>query len=98
MALTSTSVLMVDELPKMIAAIVHVPSVSYLLPDSLEHSQISAGRSDPGSFQIISLAPGPRACEILCALFKNRVSIFHSPQALQKVSPKAKRSGAHLLD
>ena len=52
----------------------------------------SAGCSDPGSFQIIASALCPGVCEILCAPFKNRVSIFHSTLALSRVSPAGLQS------
>ena len=39
----------------------------------------SAGRSDPGSFQITASALGPGACEILCTPFTSGLSISHSP-------------------
>lgn len=41
----------------------------------------SAGRSDPGSFQITASALGPGACEILCTPFTSGLSISHSPLA-----------------
>ena len=43
--------------------------------------------SYPGFFQISASALGPRACEILCALFKSGVSIPHIPLDLPKVRP-----------
>lgn len=47
----------------------------------------SAGRSDPGSFQIPASALGPGAREILCAPFTSGLSISHSPLVVLKVGP-----------
>ena len=72
----------------MAAPSVCVPRVSSscLLPlASPGDSPTSAGRSDPGSFQLTVPALGPRACEILCTPFQSGVSLFHT--SLWKVSP-----------
>lgn len=50
-------------------------------PSSVAGSSGLSGKSDPGSYQITAFAPGPGACEILCALL--RVSSSPSPAALQ---------------
>ena len=47
----------------------------------------SAGRSDPGSFQIPASALGPGAREILCAPFTSGLSVSHSPLVVLKVGP-----------
>ena len=57
-----------------------------MLPVFPEDSPRSAGRSDPGSFQIIPSALGTRTYEILHVSFKSRVSVSHrdssgTPQA-----------------
>ena len=50
-----------------------------LPPASPRDSPRSAGRSDPGSFQITASALGPGACEILRASFKAEVCTSLSP-------------------
>ena len=50
-----------------------------LPPASPRDLSRSAGRSDPGSFQIAASALGPGACEILCTPFTSGLSISHSP-------------------
>ena len=55
-------------------------------PPSTGDSLRSAGRSDPGSFQMTASALGCSAPEILCAPFKSGVSVPHSPLELLKVS------------
>ena len=57
-----------------------------LLPASLEDSPRSAGRSNPGFYQMTAFALGPGACEILCVPFKNEVSLSPSPLGLLKVN------------
>ena len=53
----------------------------HFTPASPGDSPRSAGRSDPGSFQITTSALGPGACDIFW------VSISHSSPELLKVSP-----------
>lgn len=62
------------------------PGELQLPPASLENSLRSAGRSDPGSFQITASALAPSVCEILCESFKSRVFISPSPVRFLKVS------------
>ena len=52
----------------------------------------SAGGSDPGFFQIIVSAMGPRASEILCVPFKNEGSISHSRLSITKANPAGLQS------
>lgn len=54
---------------------------------SLEDSARSAGRSDPGAYQINASFLSPTAYEILCVLFKGEVSISPSPLVIQKERP-----------
>ena len=54
---------------------------------SLGSSPRSEGVSDPKFFQLRASSLSIRVCEILCVLFKSRVSISHSSLALLKVSP-----------
>ena len=63
-----------------------------LSPASPGDSPRSAGRSDPGSFQITASSLGPRACEILYVPFKSLVSISHNPLGLLKASPADQQS------
>lgn len=100
MALASTSILMIEAAPQNGRdQYLYFQGEFQLPPTSPGGSPRSAGMSDPGSFQIIVSALGPRACEILCAPFKSTVSIMHSTVSLSKVSLlayKAKHSGACL--
>ena len=81
MALASTSVHVAEQTPQN-------GSCQYLWsqgepqvpPTSLGGSSRSAGRSDPGFFQITASTPSPLVCEILYKLFKSeRATVyFHS--------------------
>ena len=87
MALASISFLMVERAPKFGCHRCLCPQGEFQLPPaSLEGSPISAGGSDPGTFQITASALGPRACEFLCVPFKSGTSISYSLLAL-KLSP-----------
>ena len=46
-----------------------------------------AGRSGPGFYQITAFALGPGMSEILCVLFKSKVSISPNPVELLQSSP-----------
>ena len=61
-------------------------------PASPGVSPRSVVRSDPGFSQIPASSPRPGTCKILCAPFKGRVSIAHSPLGLPKVSPTGLQS------
>ena len=88
MALASTSVPMVEGTLKNGCCQCLCPQGElYLLPVSPGDFPSSAGRSDPGSFQITASAWGPGACEILCAPFKSSVSLD-----LPEVSPTSLQS------
>ena len=52
----------------------------------LSASLSSADRSDTGSSQITASALSPGVCDILCAPFKSKISIFPSPLGFLKVS------------
>ena len=78
--------------PKMDVTHVCMPRVSSSCPDTVGDAPRSAGRFDPGSFQITPSALGPRVCEDLCAPFRNGVSVSHSPQALPEMSPTGLQS------
>lgn len=86
MVLTSSSVLMVDQVPqKWLLPVSIYPGRDPLA--SLGSSSRSADGSDIGSLQITAFSLSPRAFENLCTHFKCRVSISHSPLALLKVRP-----------
>ena len=93
MALTSTSVLMVEQDCQNGDCQRLCPQDELQLPPaSLGGSLRSAGGCDPGFFQITASAMGPGMCEILCAPCKSGVSISHSPLALLKLSPAGLQS------
>ena len=92
MALASTRVHMVDRAPQNGCCQCLCPQDELQLPPaSPGDSPRSAGRSDPGSFQITA-ALHPGVCEILCEPFKSGVSISHSPLSLPKVIPTGLQS------
>ena len=97
MALASTSVHVVAGAPKNGCRQSLCPQGELkLTPASPGDSPRSAGRFDPGSYQITASALGPRVCEILCVAFRSGVSISPSPLGPPKVSPiglKTKYSG-----
>ena len=62
------------------------PAELHLPPVFLGGSPRSADGSDLGSFQITAFALDPGACEILCAPFKNGVSIYHNSLGVLKLS------------
>ena len=70
MVLVSTSVLVVEQVPQNgCHQCLCLKEEHQLPPASLKGSPRSAGRSDPGSFQITASALGPRAFEIfVCTL------------------------------
>ena len=70
----------------MSATSVYVPEPQ-LPPASPGYSLRPVGRPGPGSYQITAFVLGPGACEILCAPFKNEVSISPSPVGLLQLSP-----------
>ena len=86
MALTSTSVHVIEQAPKDSCASVCVcrTSCNCLLPH--QETPRSDGGSDSGSFQITTAGLSPGVCESLCASLSG-VSISHSPLALPEVSP-----------
>ena len=87
MALASTSVHVIEQVPKESCASVCVPrtSCSCLLPH--QETPRSDGGSDSGSFQIATSSQSPGICEGLCASLRVGVSVSHSPLALPEVSP-----------
>ena len=61
-------------------------------PVPLGDSPRPAGRSGPGSYQIIVFVLGPSGHEILCAHFKSEVFISPSPLGLPKLNPTGLQS------
>ena len=102
MALTSTSVHVVEQAPQNSCCQHLRPQGELQLPPaSLGDSPKSAGRSDPSSFQIAASTLGPVVCEILCVPFKSGFS-FPQPSVFPKSKPclpsKLNILGAHLPD
>ena len=89
----STSVHVVEGAPKDSCCQCLCPQGELQLPPaSLGDSPRSAGRSDPGSYQMFAFALGPKACEILCVPLKSKVSISPSSLGLPKLSPAGLQS------
>lgn len=87
MALTSTSVLLVEGVPPNGFCQHLCPqSISPLLSASLGGTVRSTSVSDPGPFQCIASVLGLGACEILCETFKSGISVSLSPPALLNIS------------
>ena len=87
MALASSSVLVVEQVPQNSCHWCLFPQdESYFPPASLGGSLRSAHWSDPGYFQITASALSLQVCEILCVTFKSGVCISHSPLTLLKTS------------
>ena len=88
MVLARTSVHMVERAPSNGCCQCLSPQGRLQLPPaSPGDSSWSAGRSDPGSFQISASALDPRAFETLSVPFKSEVSIYPSLLGLSKVIP-----------
>ena len=75
MAFASTSVPMVEGAPQNGCFQFLYPHCELQLPPaSPGDSPRSAGRSNPGSFQIAAFSLGPGVCVVLCASFKSGIS------------------------
>ena len=88
MVLARTSVHVVEQAPQNGCCQYLCPQGELPLPlASLKGSLRSARGSDQGTFQITPSNLGPRACKILCMLFKRGLSISQDTLASLKVSP-----------
>ena len=88
MELASSIVFMVEQAPQNSCHHGLCPQDELHLPPAFPRGFLrSAGRSDPGYFHITAFVLDLGACEILCASFKNGVSISYRPLALPKSTP-----------